>query len=70
METTKTMRVTASREVAWAENGEPIEVEMILAEEMGGMPAMENNRVRVAIADQRVIGTKYSVVTTYTEITE
>ena len=51
-------------------NGEPTDVEMMLAEDTGSQPALDSARVVVPIAEQMPVGTRYTVVTTYTEITE
>lgn len=67
METTKTMRVISVREIQDGTSN-PTRVEMVLEVEGTPMPGMDVQRVTEDIANQRPVGTRYTVVTTYTEI--
>lgn len=68
MQTTTTMRITSVREIS-VMGGIPTEVEMLLTED-SAHPAMEMRRVVRPLAEQRPVGTRYTVETTYTEIEE
>lgn len=67
MQTEKTMRVTSVREIQDGTSS-PTQVEMVLEDANAVMSGMDMQRVTAAIAEQRPVGTRYTVVTTYTEI--